>query len=146
MAGVTKQEIAITRRSIQRAQAQRDIDAELEDLRINFSERAAICEYEGNLPRAEAERIAREENDTAVRRKTGEPQGALPWEKWRARTAAPVPLPSPPKMRTRYCCFHCGFVSAHKAAHAGLEGNSSCESSNDPAGWSQFEEEYADDR
>lgn len=32
-----------------------------DDLRVEFEERAAILEYDAGLPRAEAERIAREE-------------------------------------------------------------------------------------
>jgi len=33
-------------------------DAVRDELRLRFEERAAICEYDGKLPRAEAERIA----------------------------------------------------------------------------------------
>lgn len=40
------------------------------DLRFVFEERAGICEFSGNLSRDEAERIAFEQLDTAVR---GEP-------------------------------------------------------------------------
>lgn len=36
------------------------------DLRMMFEERAAICEYDGNLPRPEAERIAFHELRIAV--------------------------------------------------------------------------------
>ena len=33
-------------------------DAARDDLRLRFEERAAICEFDGKLPRAEAEKIA----------------------------------------------------------------------------------------
>ncbi len=39
-----------------------------DDLRLRFEERAAICELDGQLPRAEAERVAYESLLAAARR------------------------------------------------------------------------------
>ena len=39
-----------------------------DDLRLRFDERAAICEIDGQLPRAEAERVAYESLLAATRR------------------------------------------------------------------------------
>lgn len=43
-------------------------DALRDDLRLRFEERAAICEIDGELPRAEAERIAFDSLVEAVER------------------------------------------------------------------------------
>ena len=43
-------------------------DALRDDLRLRFEERAAICEIDGGLPRADAERIAFESLVKAVER------------------------------------------------------------------------------
>lgn len=42
-----------------------------DDLRLRFEERAAICEIDGKLPRAEAERVAYESLLAATRRAPG---------------------------------------------------------------------------
>jgi hypothetical protein len=42
-----------------------------DDLRLRFEERAGICEYDGKLPRAEAERVAYEALLVASRRVPG---------------------------------------------------------------------------
>jgi len=36
-------------------------DETRDDLQLRFEERAAICEFDGKLPRAEAERVAHDE-------------------------------------------------------------------------------------
>lgn len=36
-------------------------DDQRDDLHLRFEERAAICEFDGKLPRAEAERVAHDE-------------------------------------------------------------------------------------
>ena len=36
-------------------------DEQRDDLHLRFEERAAICEFDGKLPRAEAERVAHDE-------------------------------------------------------------------------------------
>lgn len=43
-------------------------DEARDDLRLRFEERAAICEIDGKLPRAEAERIAYDAVVAALRR------------------------------------------------------------------------------
>lgn len=57
----TQQELAISRRSQGRAEAQRQVDADLAASREAFEERAAIREYDGNQPRPMAELRARAE-------------------------------------------------------------------------------------
>ncbi len=42
-------------------------DGVRDDLRMRFEERAAICEYDGKLPRAEAEKIAYDSLVSAAR-------------------------------------------------------------------------------
>lgn len=46
-------------------------ESQRDDLRLRFEERAAICEIDGKLPRAEAERIAFESLLAASRRVAG---------------------------------------------------------------------------
>jgi hypothetical protein len=43
-----------------------------DELRLRFEERAAICEYDGKLPRAEAERIAYDALVSAARALAGQ--------------------------------------------------------------------------
>ena len=46
-------------------------DGVRDELRLRFEERAAICEYDGKLPRAEAERIAYDALVSAARELVG---------------------------------------------------------------------------
>lgn len=43
-----------------------------DELRLRFEERAAICEYDGKLPRAEAERLAYDALVSAARALAGQ--------------------------------------------------------------------------
>lgn len=70
---MTVREVAQSRWSRQAAAliaAVRD-EQQRDDLRLRFEERAAICEIDGKLPRAEAERIAYESLLAASRRAPG---------------------------------------------------------------------------
>jgi hypothetical protein len=70
---MTVREVAQSRWSRQAAAliaAVRD-EQQRDDLRLRFEERAAICEIDGKLPRAEAERIAYESLLAASRRGPG---------------------------------------------------------------------------
>jgi len=63
-AGVTaSRELPVSRWARQAAAliAQVQGDARRDDLHLRFEERAAICEFDGKLPRAEAERVAHDE-------------------------------------------------------------------------------------
>ena len=47
-------------------------DAVRDELRLRFEERAAICEYDGKLPRVEAERVAYDALVSATRELAGQ--------------------------------------------------------------------------